>query len=61
MLTICVQSKASQCVNKSELELEYAYLEPSVEHTMSFSMLIMNMKYACYAMNDDILPIALYL
>ena len=52
-------SKSSQCENNIELEFKYIYLTRSVEHMNDF-MLIMNIIYDYYVLNEDLLAVALY-
>jgi hypothetical protein len=47
-------SNAIQCENKSKLKLKY------IEHSTSVTMLIMNMIYAYYVLNEELFTVAIY-
>ena len=54
-------SKPCQCENKSELELKYVLFRRKRWTCHELSMLIMNILYAYYVLNGELLPVALYM
>jgi len=47
-------SKAIQCENKSKLKLK------SIEHITNVTMLIMNIAYVHYVLNEELFTVAIY-